>query len=263
MIVDGKKIAEEILAQVKGDLASFPRPLRLGLLFVNPNFATQKFIAIKEKRATDLGIAIVKKELSLGVTTEEAVRAAKELAAQTDGVIVQLPIEESIDAEALIAAVPPSHDVDGMTPQHIALSPVVAALKEILMREGVSALGKKVTVVGKGRLVGEPAAKWFEMEGAAVVTVDIEGNVKEATCDADIVVMGTGHPGLLTPDMVKEGVVILDAGTSEASGKLAGDADPKVAEKASVFTPVPGGIGPIAVAMIFKNLLELARRNNP
>jgi methylenetetrahydrofolate dehydrogenase (NADP+)/methenyltetrahydrofolate cyclohydrolase len=105
--------------------------------------------------------------------------------------------------------------------------------------------------------VGIPAAAWFEEQGSEVVLVDKQSDVAKAVAEADIVVLGAGEPGLLTPQMVKEGVVVLDAGTSESSGKLVGDADEAVLEKARLFTPVPGGIGPVAVAMIFKNLLKL------
>lgn len=259
MIVDGKAIADDILSEVKHELGSFPRTLRLGLLFVTPDFATTRFIAIKEKRAAELGVEIVKRELHEGVTTEEAIAAAKQLADETDGVIVQLPLAESIDAETLIEAVPPAKDVDGIGEGKLMLSPVIAAIREVLLRHDVSLTDKHVTIVGKGRLVGAPAAQWLYDEGIHTTVVSEGDDVAHATKHADIIILGTGKSGLLTPDMIKEGVVVIDAGTSEAAGKLAGDADPSVAEKASLLTPVPGGIGPIAVAMIFKNLVALAR----
>lgn len=259
MIVDGKEIAADILREVGVGVEALGRPLRLGVLFVSPDFATRKFIAIKEKRAQELGIEVIKRELHPGITTEEAVAAARALAAEADGVIVQLPITDSIDAERLMDAVPASKDVDVMGKGKIILSPVTAALEAILLRHGVDPKGKRVVVVGRGKLVGEPAARWFSASGAAVTSVEEGDDVAAETREADIIVLGAGHPGLLTPEMVKEGVVVLDAGTSESSGKLAGDAAPEVAAKASLFTPVPGGVGPVAVAMIFKNLLFLAQ----
>jgi len=261
MIVDGKAIAADILNEVKEELASFGRPLRLGILFVTPDFATQKFIAIKEKRAGELGIEIVKHELKEGVTTEEAIAATKDLSEKTDGVIVQLPLAESIDALALINAIPPDKDVDGMSEGKILLSPVIAAIREILLRHDVSLTDKHVTVVGKGRLVGTPAVAWLTSVGCHVTVVSEGDDVAVATKHADIIILGVGKSGLLTSDMIQDGAVVIDAGTSEAAGKLAGDADPEVAKKASVFTPVPGGVGPIAVAMIFKNLVLLSKRS--
>lgn len=259
MIVDGKELATDILKEVGEGIAALGRPLRLGVLYVSPDFATQKFIAIKEKRAQELGVEVVKRELPAEVTTDEAVAAVKELSAQVDGVVVQLPFAGSVGVEALLAAVPPEKDVDVIGHARVMLSPVTAALEAILLRHGVDPKGKSVVVVGEGNLVGKPAAKWLSSAGASVVVVREGDDVAAETREADIVVLGAGHPGLLTADMVKEGVVVLDAGTSESAGKLAGDADPSVAAKASLFTPVPGGVGPVAVAMIFKNLLFLAQ----
>lgn len=260
MIVDGKSIASDILKEVADGIAALGRPLRLGVLYISPDFATQKFIAIKEKRAQELGVEVVKRELAADATTGDAVAAARALSAEVDGIIIQLPFSGNVGVEALLSTLSPEKDVDAMGASRIMLSPVIAALEAILLRHGVDPKGKTAVVVGQGNLVGKPAAAWLSDAGAAV-SVLVEGDaLAEQTKEADIIVLGAGHPGLLTPDMVKEGVVVLDAGTSESSGKLAGDADPRVAERASLFTPVPGGIGPVAVAMIFKNLLFLAQR---
>ncbi len=138
------------------------------------------------------------------------------------------------------------------------LPPVAGAVAEVLMRQGVDVAGKKVVVVGAGRLVGKPVAEMLkEMGGEVAVITTTSGSLEELKT-ADVVVLGAGNPGFIKPEMLKQGVVLIDAGTSEAGGKLMGDADPACAEVASIFTPVPGGIGPIAVAMIFKNLLALA-----
>ncbi len=260
MIVDGKAIAQAIVEEVREGLAAFSRPLTLGVLFASPDFATQKFIAIKEKRAKELGIEIIKKELALDANTEMALDALEGLAGETDGLLVQLPLISSIDTQTLLRAIPPQKDVDALGPNALLLSPVVGALEAILIHHGVDPKGKEVVVVGQGRLVGAPAALWLKDRGAAVATLQSGDDVGEKTKTADIIVLGVGKPGLLKEDMIKEGAIILDAGTSESSGKLAGDADPACADKASLFTPVPGGVGPISVAMIFKNLLTLARR---
>lgn len=260
MMVDGKTIAGDIFREVEAGIQVLGRPLRLGVLYVAPDFATQKFISIKEKRAKELGVEVIKRELPERVTTEEAISAVQELSAHTDGVIIQLPFSGNVGVAALLAALPPEKDVDALGASRVMLSPVTAALEAILRRHGVEPRGKSAVVVGDGNLVGKPAAHWLRDAGASVVVVTEGDDVREQTIEADIIVLGAGHPGLLTPDMVKEGVVVLDAGTSESAGKLAGDADPAVASKASLFTPVPGGIGPVAVAMIFKNLLTLATR---
>ncbi|PIR84681.1 hypothetical protein COU16_01390 [Candidatus Kaiserbacteria bacterium CG10_big_fil_rev_8_21_14_0_10_47_16] len=177
-----------------------------------------------------------------------------------DSVIVQLPFPSHIDIDGVLAAVPPSHDADALNPETTAvLSPVVAACKEILKRNEVAIAEKHVTIIGSGRLVGKPAAKWFADMGAAisVVTKDT-ADLPYYTMHADIIVSGAGVANLITPEMVPEGVIILDAGTSEDGGELRGDASPACSEKASLFTPVPGGIGPVTVALLLRNVVTLA-----
>ena len=181
---------------------------------------------------------------------------------------MQLALPEHIDTKAILDAVPVEKDIDVLSSKSRErfekgeldiTPPVVGAIKEIVEREQVEFGGKNVVVVGKGSLVGGPAALWFKNKGANVTVVDQDtNNITEVTQNADIIVSGAGVPGLITPDMIKEGMVLLDAGTSEQGGKLKGDADPACAEKASIFTPVPGGIGPITIATLLQNLVTRA-----
>ena len=242
MTVDGKKIAEDIVA----GLGSALHGKRLGIVVGTPDSATDSFIKIKSRVAGRLGVEVVRGEL-------------EELLKTCDGVIVQLPIP---DSEALLAALPPEKDVDALGLAPMVAPPVAGAIAEVLSRSGVDPRGKSAVVVGSGRLVGAPAAKLLRGLGADVsVITQTHGSLSELA-GADIVVLGAGEPGLIKPAMLKQGVILIDAGTSEQGGKLAGDADPSCAEVASVFTPVPGGIGPIAVAMIFKNLFTLVKKNS-
>jgi len=238
MIIDGKKIAEEILGELKGSYT-------LGVIMNLSSPASDSFVKMKERAAVRAGMRIVR------YGPEDIDKALL-----CDGVLVQLPIA---NAEELIAAIPPQKDVDALGPHALVQSPIAEAISEIFVRAGVAAKGKKAVVVGKGRLVGAPAAGLLKSLGAKVTVVTQTEHSLEDLQDADIVVLGAGSPGLIGPDMVKQGVVLIDAGTSEAGGKLMGDAEPGCAHVASVFTPVPGGVGPIAVAMIFKNLARLAR----
>jgi len=237
MIIDGKKIAEDILLEIGDSL----RGKKLGIVVGSADAATESFIRIKTRIASRLGVEVVHGELS-------------DLSRSCDGIIVQLPIP---NADALIAQLPPDKDVDAMGPTPRVRPPVAGAVAEVFLRTGVEVAGKKAVVVGAGRLVGLPSAALLRELGADVsIITSKEGSLDELK-NADIVVLGAGDPGLIKPTMLKNSVVLIDAGTSEAGGKLAGDADPACADVASVFTPVPGGIGPIAVAMIFKNLSTL------
>lgn len=240
MIIDGKKIADAIVASLGDTL----RGRRLGIVVGVQDAATESFVRIKTRVAERLGVEVVRGELD-------------ELVQSCDGIIVQLPHPK---AEALIAQLPPEKDLDAIGSKPLVRTPVAEAVSELLVRGGISVLRKKAVVVGQGRLVGAPVAELLRALGAQVVVVtQTEGSLEELH-DADIVVLGAGEPGLVLPDMLKEGVVLIDAGTSEAGGRLMGDADPSCAHVASLFTPVPGGVGPIAVAMIFRNMLELVRK---
>jgi methylenetetrahydrofolate dehydrogenase (NADP+)/methenyltetrahydrofolate cyclohydrolase len=129
----------------------------------------------------------------------------------------------------------------------------------VLHRHGYALAGRNVLVIGEGHLVGEPAAIWAAQLGANVTTVNASTvDMRDKLLTADVIISGAGVPGLVTPDMVKDGVILLDAGTSESEGVLKGDIDPLCADKAALYTPTPGGIGPITVAKVFENLVILA-----
>ncbi len=244
MIIDGKKIAEEIIVSLEQERAAFG-PLSLGVLMSSGDAATESFVKIKSRVAARLQVDV---RLFKPDELEQAL--------QCDGIIVQMPID---NAEALIAALPREKDVDALGERPLVLAPVAAAIADLFVRHSITAAGTKAVVVGAGRLVGVPAAALLRDLGAEVEVVTKNDGSLAGLKDADIVILGAGEPGIVKPEMLKEGVVLIDAGTSEASGRIAGDADPRCAEVASVFTPVPGGIGPIAVAMIFKNLFALKK----
>ncbi len=253
MILDGRAIAERVYAMLPA------QPLSLGVLLAKGNAVTDSFVHIKEKSATRLGVRLVRAEIAADATIESALAALGDLIQKTDGIIVQLPLPSQIDTDALIATIPGSKDVDGISPAARVRPPVAAAVEEILMSELVPTRGRKAVVVGSGRLVGAPAARLLRELGADVSVLE-KGDSLDALKEADIAVLGAGELGLVKSEHIKDGVVLIDAGTSESNGKVKGDADPSCADKAALFTPVPGGVGPIAVAMIFKNLFELAKK---
>lgn len=264
MILNGRDIAEALFVSLDKRRSLFDGPLSLGILMSEGDAATESFIKIKSKAAERLRVDVVRKELPLQATTEEAIQALAELSEQVQGVIVQLPLAPTIDAAQVVAAIAPERDVDAIGPgTHEVLAPVAAAAKEILVQCNVKVQDARAVVVGAGRLVGKPASDLLLVMGAQVSVVTNESGSLDELKDADIVVLGAGNPGFIQPSMLKPGVVLIDAGTSEAAGgKLMGDADPSCAEVASVFTPVPGGVGPIAIAMIFKNLFDLAEAHH-
>jgi methylenetetrahydrofolate dehydrogenase (NADP+)/methenyltetrahydrofolate cyclohydrolase len=186
------------------------------------------------------------------------------VAAQVDGVVVQLPFPPHIDREAVLQAVPVEKDPDGFSYEREALAcmpPVTGAIIEIAKTHDVSFLDKRIVVLGQGRLVGGPITHYLKAINATVTVLDQADTAEGlAIKDADIVITGIGRAHFVTEVMVKEGVVIFDAGTSEDGGVVAGDVHPAVAQKSALFTPVPGGIGPITVAVLLRNLVTLVER---
>ena len=264
MIIDGKKIAAEVREQVRQEVALLEAPLVLGFVRSGSDMVAQQYVAMKTRTAQKIGIEVIEIPLADETQTSDAVAAVAGLVPRVHGIIVQLPLARHIDTTAVLASVPSEKDVDCTNGKddHTILPPVIASIKEVLEREQVKVTGKRAVVVGSGRLVGAPAAAWLRSEGADIVVCGRDtANLTPYTKDAEIIVLGAGKANILTPTMIKQGVVILDAGTTESEGEVRGDADPGCAQLASVFTPVPGGIGPISVAMIFKNLLALAKEN--
>lgn len=262
MIVDGKAIAEKMYQDTREMIEGLSRAPHFTIITCNPNFETKKYLALKERKAKALGIVTHIVELPSHSTTEDFVTTITEAVNVADGIIVQLPLPPDVDSEVVMCAIPTTHDADALNPNTTTLlSPVVGACKAILDTHHIVVAEKFVTVVGSGKLVGLPMYHWFVAQGAhvSVVTKDTH-EIEHYTKQADIILCGAGAPGLLQPTMIKDGVVILDAGTSEEGGELRGDADPTCAEKASIFTPVPGGVGPITIAILLQNVVYCAQQ---
>jgi len=258
MIINGRQMAEEIRSDLRGKLTG--RKLRLVIISVGDNLVTAKYLALKQKFGEEIGAEIVVQEFASGISQAELAERLRQLADDwsVHGVVVQLPLPKHLKTGDLFSLIPPEKDVDALSPEARVLSPVVGAIKEILTQQKISPKEKKVVVVGRGKLVGRPAAVWLAQEGAEVSVVDLETPKPEKILkQADIIVSGAGCPGLITPNMIKQGTVLIDAATSELGGRLVGDVDPACAEKCAVLTPVPGGVGPLTIAYLFKNLVDL------
>lgn len=259
MIVDGRAIAQDILESVRKMVDG--KPLTMRAIVVSPTAATSSYLRAKARAAETAGITFEVIELPASASTEEVSEAAR--APGAHAVIVQLPLPEHIVTSAVLAAIPSNADADALTTAAraagVPVPPVAAAVEEILVRSGVTIAGVGATVVGKGRLVGEPVAARLAALGAHVESFDERTFEPSALATADIIVSGAGVPHFITPDMVKEGVALIDAGTSEApteageNSSVVGDIDPAAAAKASVYTPVPGGVGPVTVACLMRN----------
>lgn len=258
IVVDGRNIASAILAEIREKETRTPV---VRAVCVSPTRATESYLSIKAAKAEEAGMRLEVVRLSENATDDDVIAAVTRAGA--DSVIVQLPLPAARTARVILDSIPLQKDADILSTAAYArfaegvpgalLPPVVAAISEILDRTDVSVAGKRVVVVGQGQLVGMPTSIWLQNQGATVTVVTRESSDLSSLKEADIVVLGAGSPGLVRPEHLKEGVVLIDAGTSEQGGAIVGDADPACASVASVFTPVPGGVGPIAVACLFRN----------
>ena len=271
ILLDGRKLAEKVLGGLKEEIAKRKKLLRLAVVIVGENSVTLKFIEQKKKAAEFLGVGIHIYPFEESITTNALRKRIGEIVheAKNTGVIVQLPLPVHINAQYILNAIPPEKDVDVLSARalgnfyvgrSVVLPPVVGAVKVFFDEYNIEYRNKYAVVVGVGKLVGKPVAARLINEGVALSVVnEYTKDIGEFIRKADIIISGVGKPKLITSDMVKDGVIVIDAGVSEAEGKTVGDVDfDSVSVKASYITPVPGGVGPLTVAVLFKNLLNLA-----
>jgi methylenetetrahydrofolate dehydrogenase (NADP+)/methenyltetrahydrofolate cyclohydrolase len=261
MIIDGRALAKEILARTRVRARSLARrPYVVALVAIGATPATRSYLSIKARSAEEAGCDFY------AATNPGAFFNA-------DAALIQLPLPEGMDIKEVCDTIPVEKDADVLSSrarekfekgeEGALLPPVVGAVHEIFERHGVEVRGKKCVVVGSGFLVGAPAAAWLKAQGGEVTVVTSKtGDLSAVLRTADIIISGAGSPHFIKPEMLKSGVVLVDAGTSESGGAIAGDADPSCADVCSIFTPVPGGMGPLAVAKLFENAVTLAERKN-
>ncbi|MFA5131790.1 MAG: bifunctional 5,10-methylenetetrahydrofolate dehydrogenase/5,10-methenyltetrahydrofolate cyclohydrolase [Candidatus Paceibacterota bacterium] len=273
MIYNGKEASQTMQILLKERIANLGRAPVLAIISVDEHPSIVSFIRIKRKYAEALGVTI--KEFNFKSETDESslVDVVQALAKSNeyDGIIVQLPLPSSYDALRVLNAVPQELDVDVLSSDANAsfietgapLPTVVGAVAHILEDTYTDIENKNVVIVGHGKLVGAPVAVWLKHQGITPEIIDADTDTetrKKLLQNADIVISGSGAPHTLSPEDFKPGVVIIDAGTSEQAGVLAGDCDPRCAAIANVFTPVPGGVGPLTVAYLFENVVSFAEK---
>lgn len=265
MKIDGIAASEEILEELKGQVAGGRSP-KLAIFWVGENFDSKKYVGAKEEAATKVGAKIEVFKFNDDVQENEIsgkiVEATK---ADFDGVMIQLPLPSHLNRKQLISLVPEGKDVDGLrfcAGFESDFAPaVVAAIFKAIELSGVDIHPARIAVIGKGFLVGGPLERIFIQMNLNFEIYDKNTTgIGERLRDKDIIISATGVAGLVKPEMIKDGVVLIDAGVCEESGKIAGDIDPACYGKALKYTPVPGGIGPMTVAMLMKNLVKSSKR---
>lgn len=296
-VLDGNAIAAAIKTEVARDIERLQQQgIRPGLtvVMVGNHPASEVYVRNKVKTSHDLGIASELIAPPASITTEEMLQLVKQLNARenVDGILIQLPLPAHIDAKSLLEAIAPEKDVDGFHPVNVgrlqggqpALVPCTpAGIIQMLKRAGISIAGKNAVVVGRSDIVGKPMAMLLLQENATVTVCHSKTRDLGAFCrSAEILVAAIGRPGLIAPEMVRPGAVLIDVGMNRVTSQadfdrlfagnarreatfrekgsvLVGDIDPHAFALASYYTPVPGGVGPLTIAMLMANTVRAAR----
>lgn len=259
---DGKKIRDEILAGLKESVAKMQKKPGLAVILVGEDEVNNKYAALKKKLAEDIGVVVRTYNFSDECEEKEIISKIKDLNADVniDGIMVQMPVPKGFDKFEIVNAISPEKDVDGLRfcggfHSHFT-PPVVLAILKAVELANKKIEDCEVVVVGRGFLVGWPVSQCLGEAVPGIVIADATTkHLEDITRSADVIISATGKAGLIRPEMISDGVVLIDAGTSEVGGELKGDVDPACYEKASFYTPVPGGIGPVTIAMLLQNLV--------
>ena len=268
-IIDGKRISGKLLGEVKAKISKLREKPGLAIVIVGENPASLIYVNSKEKMCNELGAYCERYNLSKDVSETNLLKLIDELNdnPKIHGILVQLPLPKQIDDQLVIESIRPEKDVDGFSPLNlgnlaVGNTIIAPATPKAVMRMIESAgkiEGKHAVIVGRSNIVGKPVALML-LEKNATVTIchSKTRNLGDYTKDADILVAACGVPQLIKKDMVKKGAVVIDVGINRTSGgKIVGDVDfENVKEVASYITPVPGGVGPMTIAMLMDNLLR-------
>ncbi len=278
-LIDGKAIAaktkEELRRQVEA-LKEQGVSVGLAVIIVGDDAASRVYVNNKKKACEQLGIYSEEYALPADTDMESLLGLIETLNARKDinGILCQLPLPRHLDEKAVIHAISPEKDVDAFHPANVGkimigdydfLPCTPAGVMRLLTESGISPEGKQCVVIGRSNIVGKPMAMLLLHQNATVTICHSKTqNLKEITAKADILVAAVGRADFVTPDMVKEGAVVIDVGMNRpADGKLCGDVDfEAVKEKCSYITPVPGGVGPMTIAMLMANTVTAAKRQN-
>lgn len=275
-LIDGKLISQQIKDELKEEVAQLKEqgivPC-LAVIQVGKDPASSVYVNNKKKACAYIGMESLSYEVEDSITQEELLNIIDELNhnEQVHGILVQLPLPKHIDENAIIQAISPAKDVDGFHPETVGnmcigtkgfLPCTPAGVIQLLKRSNIEIAGKECVIVGRSNIVGKPMAMLLLREnGTVTITHSRTKDLKEVTKRADILVVAIGKPKFITGEYVKEGAVVIDVGIHRnENNKLCGDVDfDDVVEKASAITPVPGGVGPMTIAMLMNNCVETVR----
>jgi len=268
-LIDGKKVAKDITDSIKERVSQSETKPGLALVLVGDDPASHIYVGMKEKKCKECGFYVEKHILDEDTPEMNVLELVEKLNGKKEihGILVQLPLPKHIDEQLIIDGIRPDKDVDGFTPVNLGflmvgdtrfVAATSAGILELIKSVGEDITGKHAVVVGRSNVVGKPAALLLLEEHATVSLCHSRTkHLGSHTKQADILVVAAGKPNLVTGDMIKEGAIVIDAGTNKVGDKLVGDVEFESAkEVASHITPVPGGVGPMTIAMLLSNTLK-------
>jgi methylenetetrahydrofolate dehydrogenase (NADP+)/methenyltetrahydrofolate cyclohydrolase len=277
VIIDGNKIAQEVRHSVRKEALALKEKTGivpgLAVILVGEDPASQVYVGRKAKACAEVGFLSREYKLSADTSEAKLLNIISELNADQviHGILVQLPLPKHIHTDKIIAAIDPQKDVDGFHPYNVGglvsgdplfVPCTPRGIMELISRTGIELAGKEAVVVGRSNIVGKPTALLLLAQHATVTICHSRTkDLPAVTRRADVLIAAVGKPQMIKANMVKEGAVVIDVGVNRLeNGKLTGDvAFDEVAAKASFITPVPGGVGPMTIAMLMKNTLDAAR----
>ncbi len=271
-IMDGKAFAKEVRFELKKQISSLSKPVGLGTILVGDDPGSIAYVEGKHRDCAEVGIKSIKVNLPTSSSTDEVISAVEKLNNDPlcTGFIVQLPLPKAVDTQKVLAAIKPSKDADGLAPTNLgnlvlgfnSITPCTPlAVVALLEKYKVNLSGQEVLIIGRGTTVGRPLSILLSQKAHnATVTVahSATKNLSKLLQSADVVISAIGSAHLLKPAMFKKGAVVVDVGITRVGNQLLGDIDPEVMNIASLFAPMPGGIGPVTRVMLLKNLIQLA-----
>jgi methylenetetrahydrofolate dehydrogenase (NADP+)/methenyltetrahydrofolate cyclohydrolase len=272
-ILDGKALSQRIKSEISGVVKQLAKPPGLGTILVGSDPGSVSYVAGKHRDCAEVGITSIRIDLPDSASEKEILEAVAQLNkdANCTGFIVQLPLPAGVDAQKVLASVDPKKDADGLHPNNLGklvldtktITPCTPkAILRLLTEFKINLSGKSVLVIGRGTTVGRPLSILLSQKAVnATVTLahTATSNLNQLLKDADVVIAAIGKPHFVKPAMIKPGAVVIDVGITRSGAQLLGDVDPAIAEAASYFAPMPGGVGPMTRAMLLSNLLELAK----
>jgi methylenetetrahydrofolate dehydrogenase (NADP+)/methenyltetrahydrofolate cyclohydrolase len=262
MLLLGQPVADALREQQTARIAASGLTPRLAIIQAGDDLASSTYIKMKQRYGQTIGATVDHLHCAGKAGPLSQLIETCNQDSATHGLMMQLPIPNASDTDQLVALINPTKDVDGLSPHSRFHSATAAAVVKLLDYYDIRLKGAPVTLLGYGRLVGRPLAELLKDRQARLTVCDIDtspDNLRAATQGADIVISATGQGGLIKPDMIRDGTVLVDVGTSEAAGALVGDVDPALLQNETLkITPAKGGIGPITVALLFEHLLQAA-----